>query len=174
CAGRTRPPRGRRRRSRAASWPASPARRALPSRCGSAARGARGRGSRSSAARGRRGRSWRRAYSWAIATVEAVDSPLLVAALVAIRLPPLFPAWLARAGRARSPPWSAGGPRVGGGGREARALARLVPDCLVLARGLLGDREVPGRCKLALAGLVLYLASPIDLVPDFLPVGGVT
>jgi len=86
-----------------------------------------------------------------------VDSPLLVAALVAIGLYALFLAGLALAGR----------------GPEARALARLVPDCLVLARGLLGDRDVPARCKLALAGLVLYLASPIDLVPDFLPVIGV-
>ncbi len=91
------------------------------------------------------------------ATVAAVSSPVLVAALVAIALYALFVAGLALAGR----------------GPEARALARLVPDCLVLARGLLGDREVPGRCKLALAGLVVYLASPIDLVPDFLPVIGV-
>ena len=86
-----------------------------------------------------------------------MDSPLLVAALVAIGLYALFLAGLALAGR----------------GPEARVLARLVPDCLVLARGLLGDREVPARCKLALAGLVVYLASPIDLVPDFLPVIGV-
>ena len=61
------------------------------------------------------------------ATVAAVDSPVLVAALVAIALYALFVAGLALAGR----------------GPEARALARLVPDCLVLARGLLGDREVP-------------------------------
>ena len=86
-----------------------------------------------------------------------MDSPLLVAALVAIGLYALFLAGLALAGR----------------GPEARALARLVPDCLVLARGLLSDREVPTRCKLALGALVLYLASPIDLVPDFLPVIGV-
>ena len=86
-----------------------------------------------------------------------MDSSLLVAALVAIGLYALFLAGLFVAGR----------------GSEARALARLVPDCLVLARGLLGDREVPGRCKLALVGLVAYLASPIDLVPDFLPVIGV-
>jgi uncharacterized membrane protein YkvA (DUF1232 family) len=86
-----------------------------------------------------------------------VDSPLLVAALVAIGLYALFLAGLALAGREP----------------EARALARLVPDCLVLSRGLLGDREVPARCKLALIGLVAYLASPIDLVPDFLPVIGV-
>jgi uncharacterized membrane protein YkvA (DUF1232 family) len=86
-----------------------------------------------------------------------VDSPLLVAALVAIGLYALFLAGLALAGR----------------GPEARALARLVPDCLVLARGLLGDREMPTRCKVALGLLVVYLASPIDLVPDFLPVIGV-
>ena len=86
-----------------------------------------------------------------------MDSPLLAAALVAIGLYALFIAGLFMAGR----------------GPEARALARLVPDCLVLARGLLGDREVPARCKLALAALVVYLASPIDLVPDFLPVVGV-
>jgi len=92
-----------------------------------------------------------------LGTVEAVDSPLLVAALVAIGLYALFLAGLALAGR----------------GPEARALARLVPDCLVLARGLLGDREVPARCKVALGLLVVYLASPIDLVPDFLPVIGV-
>ena len=86
-----------------------------------------------------------------------VDSPLLVAALVAIGLYALFIAGLFAAGR----------------GPEARALARLVPDCVVLARGLLGDREFPARCKVALAALVVYLASPIDLVPDFLPVVGV-
>jgi uncharacterized membrane protein YkvA (DUF1232 family) len=80
-----------------------------------------------------------------------------VAALVAIGLYVLFVAGLALAGR----------------GPEARALVRLVPDCLVLARGLLGDPQVPTRCKLALGALVVYLVSPIDLVPDFLPVVGV-
>jgi uncharacterized membrane protein YkvA (DUF1232 family) len=85
-----------------------------------------------------------------------VGLPLLVAALVAIGLYALFVAGLALAGR----------------GPQARALARLVPDCLVLARGLLGDPEVPLRCKLALAGLVAYLVSPVDLVPDFVPVVG--
>jgi uncharacterized membrane protein YkvA (DUF1232 family) len=85
-----------------------------------------------------------------------VDSPLLVAALVAIGLYALF----------------LGGLVLGGRGPEARALARLVPDCFVLARGLLGDAGVPARCKVALVGLIAYLASPIDLVPDFLPVIG--
>ncbi len=84
-------------------------------------------------------------------------TPLLVAALVVALLYLVFVAGLLVAGR----------------GSDARVVVRLVPDCLVLARGLLGDREVPLRCKFALAGLVAYLASPIDLVPDFLPVIGV-
>jgi uncharacterized membrane protein YkvA (DUF1232 family) len=59
-----------------------------------------------------------------------------------------------------------------GRGTDARAIARLVPDCLVLARRLLGDPGVPLRHKLALAGLIAYVVMPIDLVPDFLPVIG--
>lgn len=55
---------------------------------------------------------------------------------------------------------------------EARALARFVPDCLVLFRRLLGDPRVPRARKLLLAGTLAYLALPFDLVPDFLPVVG--
>ena len=55
---------------------------------------------------------------------------------------------------------------------DARALAGFVPDCVRLARGLLGDARVPRRSKLALGALVVYLASPVDLVPDFIPVAG--
>jgi uncharacterized membrane protein YkvA (DUF1232 family) len=55
---------------------------------------------------------------------------------------------------------------------EAEALARFVPDCIVLFRRLLADGRVPRRRKLVLGGLVVYLAMPIDLVPDFLPVAG--
>ena len=55
---------------------------------------------------------------------------------------------------------------------DARALARFIPDCLVLVRRLLGDPEVPRTTKLLLGGLVAYLASPIDLVPDFVPIAG--
>jgi uncharacterized membrane protein YkvA (DUF1232 family) len=55
---------------------------------------------------------------------------------------------------------------------DARALAGLVPDCVVLFRRLIGDPRVPRSRKLLLAGLVAYLASPIDLVPDFIPVAG--
>jgi uncharacterized membrane protein YkvA (DUF1232 family) len=51
----------------------------------------------------------------------------------------------------------------------ARALAGFVPDCLVLFKRLLGDPRVPRRRKLVLGLIVVYLASPIDLIPDFLP-----
>jgi uncharacterized membrane protein YkvA (DUF1232 family) len=49
---------------------------------------------------------------------------------------------------------------------------RFVPDCVVLVRGLLRDPHVPRRSRLALGALLLYLVSPIDLIPDFLPVIG--
>jgi uncharacterized membrane protein YkvA (DUF1232 family) len=55
---------------------------------------------------------------------------------------------------------------------RARALVRFLPDCLVLFKRLIGDRRTPLRGKLALVLLVPYLASPIDLIPDFIPVVG--
>jgi uncharacterized membrane protein YkvA (DUF1232 family) len=55
---------------------------------------------------------------------------------------------------------------------DARAVAGFVPDCLVLCRRLLADSRVPRRHKALLAGLVGYLASPLDLIPDFIPVIG--
>ena len=61
---------------------------------------------------------------------------------------------------------------VAGRRTDARAVAGFVPDCLVLCRRLLGDRRVPRRHKALLAGLVGYLASPLDLIPDFIPVIG--
>jgi uncharacterized membrane protein YkvA (DUF1232 family) len=55
---------------------------------------------------------------------------------------------------------------------DARALARFIPDCVVLVKRLLGDDRVPRRSKLLLAALGAYLALPFDLVPDFIPVAG--
>src|SRR5947209_11259374 len=59
-----------------------------------------------------------------------------------------------------------------GRGRDARALARFIPDCVVLFRRLLADPRVPRRRKLALGALIAYLAMPFDLIPDFIPVAG--
>jgi uncharacterized membrane protein YkvA (DUF1232 family) len=62
---------------------------------------------------------------------------------------------------------------IAAGRREdARAVGGFVPDCVVLVRRLLGDPEVPRRRKALLGAAALYLASPIDLVPDFIPVAG--
>ena len=55
---------------------------------------------------------------------------------------------------------------------QARALAGFIPDCLILLRRLLADPRVPRRRKALLWALVAYLAMPIDLVPDFIPVAG--
>jgi uncharacterized membrane protein YkvA (DUF1232 family) len=65
-----------------------------------------------------------------------------------------------------------GGLLVAGRGTDARALARFVPDCVVLSRRLLSDPRVPTRSKVALWGFVAYLAMPFDLIPDFIPVAG--
>ena len=55
---------------------------------------------------------------------------------------------------------------------EARAVGGFIPDCLILLRRLMSDRRVPASRRLALGGLVAYLAFPVDLVPDFIPVAG--
>jgi hypothetical protein len=55
---------------------------------------------------------------------------------------------------------------------DARAVAGFIPDCAVLSRRLLADRRVPRSRKLLIVGLIGYLAMPIDLVPDFIPVAG--
>jgi uncharacterized membrane protein YkvA (DUF1232 family) len=55
---------------------------------------------------------------------------------------------------------------------DLRAVARFVPDCLILFRRLLGDPRVPRRHKLLLGALAGYLALPFDLIPDFIPVLG--
>ena len=59
-----------------------------------------------------------------------------------------------------------------GRGADARALARFVPDCVVLFKRLLADPRVEWWRKALLVVVIVYLASPIDLIPDFIPVAG--
>jgi len=54
----------------------------------------------------------------------------------------------------------------------AREFASLLPNLIGLFAGLLRDRRVPFRAKVVLALAGLWLASPIDLIPDFIPVAG--
>ena len=49
---------------------------------------------------------------------------------------------------------------------------RILPDTLGLLRRLARDRAVPRSVRLRLWLLFVYLAIPIDVVPDFLPVVG--
>ena len=55
---------------------------------------------------------------------------------------------------------------------DAGALARLLPDCVVMVQRLLRDGRVPRREKLLLVFLAGYLVLPFDVVPDFIPVAG--
>jgi uncharacterized membrane protein YkvA (DUF1232 family) len=61
---------------------------------------------------------------------------------------------------------------VAGRRTDARALAGFIPDCIVLFKRLLGDPRVSRWRKVVIVGLIAYLAMPIDLVPDFIPVAG--
>jgi uncharacterized membrane protein YkvA (DUF1232 family) len=53
-----------------------------------------------------------------------------------------------------------------------RDLAGFVPDCVTTVRRLRRDPRVPRRAKVAVTLAGLWLLSPIDLVPEFLPVIG--
>ena len=57
--------------------------------------------------------------------------------------------------------------------RPTRELAmpalRALPDLIRLARRLLADPRTPMRHKVALAFLLVWLVSPIDLIPEFVP-----
>jgi uncharacterized membrane protein YkvA (DUF1232 family) len=54
----------------------------------------------------------------------------------------------------------------------ARDLAAFIPDCLTTVRRLRRDPRVPRRAKVAVLIAGLWVASPIDLIPEFLPVIG--
>ena len=61
---------------------------------------------------------------------------------------------------------------VAGRKTSARELAALIPNMVALFRGLVRDPRVPRREKWLLAGAAIWLASPIDLIPEFIPVLG--
>lgn len=54
----------------------------------------------------------------------------------------------------------------------AKDLAGFLPACATMLRRLRKDPRVPGRAKAALAFAGLWVLSPIDLIPEFLPVIG--
>lgn len=56
--------------------------------------------------------------------------------------------------------------------RAIRHLVLLLPRLARMLAGLLTDRAVPRAAKIALGAVAVYLASPIDLIPDFIPILG--
>ncbi|OJZ75365.1 hypothetical protein BRW65_05340 [Mycobacterium paraffinicum] len=51
-------------------------------------------------------------------------------------------------------------------------LVRLLPDVLRLLKRLATDSELPRRVRVVLVGLIAFVVSPIDLIPDAIPVIG--
>lgn len=51
-------------------------------------------------------------------------------------------------------------------------LIRLLPDVLRLLKRLAADPELPRRIRIALVALIGFVVSPIDLIPDAIPVIG--
>ncbi len=51
-------------------------------------------------------------------------------------------------------------------------LLRLAPDVVLLLKRVASDRDVPVGVRIWLGVLLVYLISPIDLIPDFIPILG--
>jgi uncharacterized membrane protein YkvA (DUF1232 family) len=52
---------------------------------------------------------------------------------------------------------------------SVRELLGVIPDVLRLLRSLIGDRSVPIDVRIVLVGLIAWIVSPIDLIPEFIP-----
>ena len=85
----------------------------------------------------------------------------LVAGVAALSVLVVISVWLARRHSKTERPAIAG-----------RILALPLRSKLRLAVALVRDRRIPLAVRLVLPGLVLYLATPIDVIPDFIPVVG--
>ena len=53
-----------------------------------------------------------------------------------------------------------------------RDAVRLLPDVVRLLRRLAGDTSLPSGVRIRMWLLLAYLALPVDLIPDFIPVIG--
>jgi uncharacterized membrane protein YkvA (DUF1232 family) len=55
---------------------------------------------------------------------------------------------------------------------QAREFAAFLPNLVLLFKGLAGDARMPRGSKLLLLVGAVWVASPIDLIPEFIPVAG--
>ena len=61
---------------------------------------------------------------------------------------------------------------LAGRGTAAKEIALLLPNLLILFKGLARDRRVRRGSKALLVFGAVWVASPIDLIPEFIPVVG--
>ena len=54
-------------------------------------------------------------------------------------------------------------------GASVRDIMAVIPDLLRLLRSLIGDGSVPADVRVVLIGLLAWIVSPIDLIPEFIP-----
>lgn len=54
-------------------------------------------------------------------------------------------------------------------GVTVRDIMAVIPDLLRLLRSRIGDRSVPADVRIVLVGLLTWIVSPIDLIPEFIP-----
>jgi uncharacterized membrane protein YkvA (DUF1232 family) len=57
-------------------------------------------------------------------------------------------------------------------GVSIREVVRIVPDAVRMLRAIVRDPASPLDVRLVLVGLLAWLVSPIDLIPEFIPVLG--
>ena len=57
-------------------------------------------------------------------------------------------------------------------GVSVREILGVIPDVIRLLRSVIRDRSAPLDVRLVLVGLLAWILSPIDLIPEFIPVLG--
>jgi uncharacterized membrane protein YkvA (DUF1232 family) len=55
---------------------------------------------------------------------------------------------------------------------KLRDMALLLPHIAILLARLAADKRIPSESKMAIVAAAAYFVSPIDLIPDFVPVLG--
>lgn len=55
-----------------------------------------------------------------------------------------------------------------------KEVVSFVPNCVVLLRRLRADHRLPAKSRLALSAALAYLLSPVQLIPNLIPVLGQT
>ena len=54
-------------------------------------------------------------------------------------------------------------------GASVREILAVIPDLLRLLRSLITDASIPTDVRVVLIGLLAWIVSPIDLIPEFIP-----